>query len=54
MTKQIFNEGIEAQNWDMAFQVEVLLEYIENQNSPEAFADFIAEQVALEKALPEG
>lgn len=50
----------DQQGWTLATQVELLLEYIENQQSDEAFNDFISEktndlntqeQLGLENAL---
>lgn len=36
-----FEEVAERQGWTGVTQVEVLLKYIENQKSPEAFEDFL-------------
>lgn len=47
----LFEEIAEQQGWTDATQVEVLLRYIENQASPEAFQDFLNEQVAAELSL---
>ena len=33
-----------AEGWDESTEVSVLLEYIQNQDSPEAFADFLSEK----------
>lgn len=39
------------QGWSPETQVEVLLAYIENQDSPEAFERFLSEQVDVEVAM---
>lgn len=40
-----FNAATSKVGWDYESQLEVLLEYVENQSSPEAFADYLAEKV---------
>jgi hypothetical protein len=40
-----FKDIAEQEGWTLATQVEVLLEYVENQQSEEAFSDFISEKV---------
>lgn len=40
-----FKDIAEAQGWALSTQVHVLLEYIENQQSDEAFLDFLDEKV---------
>ena len=40
----IFLDIAEKNDWDEAEQVDILLEYIENQKSPEAFYDFLRMQ----------
>ena len=48
------------QDWSDAFQLELCLEYINNQCNPEGFEEFLAERVRLDKLeidwdnLPEG
>lgn len=40
-----FKDVAEQEGWTLATQVQVLLEYIENQQSEEAFNDFISEKI---------
>lgn len=47
----LFEEIADQQGWTEATQVDVLLRYIENQGSFEAFQDFLSEQVATEDEL---
>ncbi len=42
--EELFNLRAEEQGWTPETQVYVLLEYIANQQSPEAFSDFIGQQ----------
>jgi len=46
----IFDATAQKQGWTPATQVSVLLNYIGNQNSVGAFADFLSEQAAEENA----
>jgi len=46
-----FEEIAKAQAWTPETQVSVLLRYIENQDSDDAFLDFLGEQVAEEDAM---
>lgn len=39
-----FQDAVEKYGWTPEQQVFVLLEYIDNQNSPEAFEDFLEDQ----------
>jgi hypothetical protein len=41
----IFENIAEQEGWTPTTQVEVLLEYIENQQSEEAFNDFVSEKI---------
>lgn len=41
---QFFDDIAQARGWSPQTQVDILLEYIENQQSDEAFLDFIEEQ----------
>jgi len=40
----IFERIAEEQGWNPDTQVAVLLEYLENQGSPEAFEDFLIQK----------
>ncbi len=44
----LFEEITEQQGWNESSQVAVLLRYIENQDSYEAFRDFLLEQACAE------
>ena len=51
--EQLFENTAAEQGWSAETQVGVLLEYVKNQQSPEAFADFLAEQQAyMQEAGP--
>lgn len=41
--RDIFIDTADEEGWSDATQIDVLLRYIENQQSPEAFQDFLAE-----------
>jgi hypothetical protein len=47
----MFEEVAEAQGWTEATQVSVLLDYINNQQSDEAFIDYILELQGQENNL---
>lgn len=49
-TETIFETTAASQGWTPVTQVSVLLNYIANQNSPAAFADFLAEQADEENS----
>ena len=44
MEREEFDAVSAEQGWTARTEVDVLMRYIENQNSPEAFRDFLAEQ----------
>ena len=46
----IFDRFAHEQGWDMDSQVTILLRYIDNQQSDEAFKDFLREQQDDENA----
>ena len=48
MAEEILDKASDKCGWSNAQKVEVLLEYIENQQSPDAFQDFIDRKVAEE------
>lgn len=50
MESVILEDVAEEQGWSEATQVAVLLEYIENQSSPEAFEDFLWHKQDQEEA----
>lgn len=50
-TETIFSNSASEAGWDETKQIQVLLEYIENQQSDEAFSDFLAEAISWEKAI---
>jgi len=47
-TQGILDKFAAEQGWDEASQIDVLLRYIENQGSDDAFHDFLAEAAAQE------
>lgn len=47
----MFEKIAEEQGWNDATKVCILLEYIDNQGSPEAFDDFISEKQADENVF---
>jgi len=46
-----FENIADAEGWTLATQVAVLLEYIENQKSDDAFNDFISEKTEIEDEI---
>lgn len=48
MIEQILNMVSEKQGWNTEAQLSLLIEYIENQQSPEAFRHFIVEAACVE------
>ena len=48
--ESIFSRLAHRQGWSEASQIDVLLRYIENQGSPDAFQDFLEGQAAEENA----
>lgn len=51
MTDLIFANASDEAGWNPESQVQILLEYIGNQNSDSAFEDFLREKVASEKEM---
>jgi len=49
MTRIIFANAAEKAGWNPESQVEILLDYIENQNSDLALEDFLNEKIQEEK-----
>ena len=49
-----FDEVARAQRWTAEQQVEILMQYIVNQQSDDVFLDFVGEQVALDDKAPPG
>lgn len=49
MTDLIFSNAAEKAGWNPESQVQVLLNYISNQNSDAAFEDFLNEKIQEEK-----
>lgn len=49
----IFAHFVDGQGWSLQSQVLVLLRYIDNQNSPEAFGDFLQDQADEENGADE-
>ncbi|MCP5400475.1 MAG: hypothetical protein H6921_14735 [Sphingomonas sp.] len=41
--REIFDTIASAEGWYERTQIDILLQYIENQSSPDAFADFLAQ-----------
>ena len=39
--RDIFQHYVDEQGWDQDSQIELLLRYIDNQNSTDAFEDFL-------------
>lgn len=50
MEQEYFERVAQEQGWSDQTKVAVLLTYIQNQSSPEAFEDFIQGQVGIESA----
>lgn len=50
-TEQILDSHTERQGWDRNTQLELALRYIENQQSPEAWEDFLADIALAENEL---
>lgn len=50
----ILDDAVAKTGWSTDAQLEVLLEYIENQGSNEVFADFLAERVSTDIDNSEG
>jgi hypothetical protein len=44
-----FDEAVERTGWNEQSQIEILLEYIANQQSDDAFRDYLAQRVAEEE-----
>ena len=53
MTDYILNEISEKQGWNTEAQLALLIEYIERQQSPEAFRDFLVEAAYNENKTEE-
>ncbi len=51
MRDLIFASASDEAGWNPETQVQILLEYIGNQNSDSAFEDFLKEKVASEKEM---
>jgi hypothetical protein len=51
--ERIFERFVESQGWNESSQVAILLRYIENQASPEAFEDFLQQQADEENGVDE-
>ena len=45
MEENTLNEAVEKTGWNEQSQIAVLIEYISNQQSPDAFSDFISQKV---------
>lgn len=52
-TTCILYDVAESRGWGAGTQFDLLLEYIENQKSPEAFRDFLLDKVSTEKEQSE-
>lgn len=50
---QVFYEAVNRLGWDMDSQICVLLDYIRNQQSPDAFCDYIETAVDFEESALE-
>ena len=50
----ILDDAVDKADWDTDAQLDILLEYIENQGSNEAFADYLAEKVSTDIDNSEG
>ena len=48
MISRILEQVSEKQGWNTEAQLSLLIEYIENQQSPEAFRHFIVEAACIE------
>jgi len=52
-TSQALQHASQEAGWDLSYQVEVLLRYIEQQQDHDAFADYLAFQLDEEESLTE-